>query len=108
MHYNYEMLGRVIKSARIRNQFTAEELAVKVDVTERYIYRIENDQKIPSFNVLFSLIRELNISPDLIFYPEKDCKENEMDDVIRMLYKCNDKSMAVIRVAVKALLENQE
>ena len=55
-----EILGDVIKVARQRSGITMEELAYKVGVTERYLYRIENENKKPSFDVLFQLFCELS------------------------------------------------
>lgn len=107
MHKNNETLSSVIKSARINSNFTVEQLAERTGITERYLYRIENEHKKPSFEVLYKLVRELNISPDLIFYPEKPHKDSEIEDIIRMLYKCNNKSMAVIRATIKAALDTQ-
>lgn len=79
-----EILGDVIKAARQRSGITMEELAYKVGVTERYLYRIENENKKPSFDILFRLIRELSITPDEIFYPEKKIMNSERDNLIRM------------------------
>lgn len=56
-----EILKDVIKSARQRSEITIEEFADKVDVTECYLYHIENENKKPSFDVLFRLVRELSI-----------------------------------------------
>lgn len=70
MHNRPETLGCIIKAARESAGITIEALANKVDITERYLYRIENEGKKPSFDVLHKLVRELNISADLIFYPE--------------------------------------
>ena len=66
MHNKPETLGDIIKSARSTAGITMEILADKVGITERYLYRIENEGKKPSFDVLYKLIRELAISPDLI------------------------------------------
>lgn len=71
MHNRPETLGCIIKAARESAGITIEALANKVDITERYLYRIENEGKKPSFDVLHKLVRELNISADLIFYPKK-------------------------------------
>jgi DNA-binding XRE family transcriptional regulator len=46
-------------------------LAEKVDRTERYMYRLENEGKKPSYDVLFALIRELSIPSDLIILAGK-------------------------------------
>ena len=75
MHNDTDILSNVIKSARENADITIEALATKVDISERYIYRIENEQKRPSFNVLLKLIRALAINSDLIFYPDKPCKD---------------------------------
>ena len=74
VHIKNEMLGNVIKEARQRSRLTMEEIADRVGITPRYLYRIENEGKKPSFDILYALIRELSISPDLIFYPEKPKK----------------------------------
>ena len=71
MQSNHETLGDIIKSARQKADITIEDLASRVNITERYLYRIENEGKKPSFDVLYKLIRELSILPDSIFYPEK-------------------------------------
>ena len=98
-------LGDIIKNAREKAGITIEALANKVDITERYLYRIENENKKPSYDVLYKLIRELSISPDLIFYPEKPSKESEVENLIRMLYNCDERSLEVVKATVKALVE---
>ena len=70
MEHTSNNLGDIIKNARQKSKLTIEDLAAKVGITERFLYRIENEGNKPSFAVLFRLIRELSISPDLIFYPE--------------------------------------
>lgn len=107
MHNETDILSSVIKSARENADITIEALAAKINISERYIYRIENEQKRPSFNVLYKLIRALAINSDLIFYPDKPCKDTEIEDLIRMLYNCDERSMEIIKATVKAALESQ-
>ena len=102
-----DTLGKVIKAARRKANITVEALAEKVGSTERYIYRIENEGKKPSYEILFNLIRELDISPDLIFYPEKPSKDSEIEDLVRLLYNCDERSMKIIKATVRATIENQ-
>lgn len=71
MQNEHETLGEIIKNARMKADITVEDLATKVGVTERFIYRIENEGKKPSYDILYKLIRELSILPDQIFFPEK-------------------------------------
>lgn len=103
-----ETPGEIIKAAREKSDLTVEELTDRVGITERYLYRIENEGKIPKFEVLKKLVRELAIDANLIFYPEKPSKDSEAEDLVRMLYNCDDRSLKVIRATVKAALESQE
>lgn len=105
MHKQPEKLGDIIKSAREKADITIEALAYKVGITERYLYRIENEGKKPSFDVLYKLIRELSISPDLIFYPEKPSKDSEVENLLRMLSDCDERSLEVVKATVKALID---
>ena len=84
-----------------------EFFAEKIGISERYLYRIENENKKPSFDVLNRIVHELAIEPELIFYPEKPSKDSEVENLIRMLYDCDDRSQYIIKATVKAVLESQ-
>ena len=85
-----------------------ESLAVKIGVTERHLYRIENEGQKPSYDVLYKLIRELSIDSNKIFYPEKQNKDSEMENLIRMLYSCNNRTLKTIISTVKVLIRELE
>ena len=104
VHTEYETLGDIIKAARQKSGLTIEELANRLDITERYLYRIENQGKKPSFDILYKLIRELGISSDLIFYPERSDQDSEIEDLIRRLYNCDERSLEVIKATATALM----
>lgn len=104
MHSETEMLGSIIKAARQRSEVTMEALAEKVGITERYLYRIENEGKYPSYEVLYKIVRKLAINPDLIFYPEKPSKDSEIENLIRVLSACDERSLEVVKATVKALI----
>ena len=103
-----ETPSEIIKAARDKSDLTVEELTARVGITERYLYRIENEGKIPTFEVLKKIVRELAIDGNLIFYPEKQVKDSEVEDLVRMLYGCDDRSLKIIRATVKAALESQQ
>ena len=105
VHTCTETLGNVIKRARQKSDMTMEELADRVGITTRYLYRIENEGKKPSYDILYKLIRELSISPDLIFYPERSDKDSEVEDLIRRLYNCDERSLEVIKATAIALID---
>ena len=71
-----ETLGEIIKTARDKSDLTVEELTARVGISERYLYRIENEGKVPTFEVLKKIVRELAIDGNLIFYPEKPVKDS--------------------------------
>lgn len=107
MYNEIDKLGSVIKSAREQKGLIREDLDEKIGISARYLMHIENEKKKPSYNVLFKIIRELSINSDSIFYPDKPCKDTEIDDLIRMLYNCDDRSMKIIKATVKATLDSQ-
>ena len=108
VHNKHDTLGNVIKDARQRSNLTMEELAERVQVTPRYLYRIENEGKKPSYEILFALIRELSISHDLIFYPVKQTENSEMEDLIHQLYNCDARSLEVIKATAAALIQSNK
>ena len=65
-----ESLGRVIKDTRLRLGYTQSQLAEKVGVEVRTIMHIENGIGNPTWEVVFPLIRALEIDPRTVFYPE--------------------------------------
>lgn len=100
-------LGAIIKAARNRKGLTQDALAELSGVGPRHIMGIENECSSPSFEVLYKLVRVLNISADTIFYPEKQFENAQIDGIIRMLYKCDERSIKVIQATVEAALESQ-
>ena len=78
----------------------------RVGITERYLYRIENEGKKSSFDILYKIIRQLSISPDLIFYSERPTTDSEVENLIRMLYNCDERALNVIKATAEALIEN--
>ena len=105
MHNQPETLGSILKAAREKAGITIEALAERAGITEQYLYRIENEGKKPSFDVLYKLIRELSISADSIFYPEKPSKDSEVENLLRMLSACDERSLEVVKAIVKALID---
>ena len=67
MHKKHDILGHIVKTARKCNDLTREQLAEKLGITPRYLMSIENENKKPSYDLLFRLIRILDISSDSIF-----------------------------------------
>ena len=105
MYKKNNTLGKILKLAREEADISVETLAIKVGVTSSYIYRIEKGSQKPSFDILYCWIRELYISPDLIFYPEMSTKRPRIENLVRMLSVCDDNELALVTATVKALLK---
>jgi DNA-binding XRE family transcriptional regulator len=99
--------GQIIKDARIVAGMTQDALAEQVGVTPRYIMAIENENKHPSMQVLFKIIRTLKISADTIFYPEIQHTDREKEQIIHMIQLCSDKEIKIAAATVKALLDGR-
>lgn len=100
-------IGSVLKQARPSADMTQEELAERVGVTARYIMAIENEGKCPAPDKLFRLIRSLNISADLIAYPEQDLFESDDEQLLRMIQMLNSRDKSIIRAAVQKMLDSE-
>ena len=106
MEHISDNLGDIIKNARQKSKLTIEDLAAKVGITERFLYRIENEGNKPSYAVLFRLVRELSIAPDLIFYPEMARSNPDIENLVHMLYQCDKRDLLVVKATVQALIDN--
>jgi transcriptional regulator with XRE-family HTH domain len=109
VHNNIEnRLGPLVKSARLNQGLTQNQLAEKVGVGLRHIMGIENEGKRPSYELLYHLIRELNISADSIFYPDHYIGDAEFDYLIRLLKRCGRNEIRVVIALAKSLLAASE
>ena len=100
-------LGVIVKASRLNKGLTQEVLAERVGVGLRHIMGIENEGNIPSYEVLYALIRELHIPADLIFYPEKQSKDPQIEDIVRMLYYCDERALNIVRATIQAAIDSQ-
>ena len=64
-------LGSIIKRARLDKQMTQNQLATMMGITPRHLMSIENGGRNPSYDLLYRLIRELDIHADSIFFPDR-------------------------------------
>ena len=108
MHQVSDKLGNVIKTARLEKHLTQKQLAQRLSITSHYLMSIENKGQIPSCNLLFLIIRELELSADAIFYPEYR-PDNELVKRLQILLsQCDEKDINVIIATLQSLLENKE
>lgn len=106
MQHKHDLLGQVVKEARIAAGLTREQLGGKINKSPRYIASIENEHKCPSYKSLCDIIVALNIDSNLIFYPNLLCKRtSEKERIYRMLDKCNDYEIGIVASTLEAILK---
>ena len=110
MHIIASDLGAIVKRARLSKDITQEKLAEKAGVGLRHIMAIENEGSYPSYEVLYKLVRELNISTEEIFFPENNIDDPELDYLIRLLKRLRslgrsaDRDIRLMTELAKAML----
>lgn len=104
---NFDRLGSILKAARKARGLTREQLAEIINITPRYLMSLENENKKPSYDVLFRLVRELGISADTIFYPENQHVDNKVEQLIRLLYLCGDRELKIVTATIQAMIDNK-
>lgn len=70
MNQIWNALGDVVRTTRKSKHLSQEALAERIGVCKRTIIDIENNTGNPKFEILFHLVRELNLPLSQIFYPE--------------------------------------
>ena len=70
----------MIKEYRIKNGFSQEELAEKVDISWRHIQRLEHNESKTTVKTLKKLIKVLNISDEDIIEHVNDVREQQEID----------------------------
>ena len=66
MHDTASISGPTIKAARKKKQLTQLELSEELGITPRHLQAIENENQIPSYDLLSRMLSYLNIPADII------------------------------------------
>ena len=90
--------------ARANKNCTREQLSEKTGISVRYLAAIENENRKPSFDVLYTIVRELGIATDTIFFPEMQRNLSNKEQLIRMINQCDEHSLRVLLATTTELL----
>ena len=100
-------LGAAIKSARKSKNLTQMELSEELGITPRYL--IENENKTPSYHLLFRILSYLNIPADSVFAPQENILSSEIEQLLYFIhYKCTPREISVLLSTAKALVDTRE
>lgn len=103
MNQNGEVLGDVVKSTRKSKHLSQEALAERIGVCKRTIIDIESNTGNPKFEVLYPLVRELDLPLYQVFYPEVEENLELKNILMQEVSSCSEYEMRVILSMVKSL-----
>ena len=97
-------LGDAVKRARGRLDLTQGEVADKINVDVRTVLNIENYKGNPKMEVLFPLVRALNIDAREIFNPEMRRESPAIRRLRLLIEECSEGEAAAIIPVFEAIL----
>ena len=99
--------GHILKEIRVQKGYTRQQMAERADISVRYLSAIENEQREPSYDVLYRIFHSLGISADTIFYPEENKADNSDAEQVKRLYlECSDRDKKIIKKLLDSMLDN--
>lgn len=111
MNHHREILGDVVRTTRKSRHLSQEALAEKIGVCKRTIIDIESNTGNPKFEILYPLVRELDLPLYQVFYPEVEENLGLKNILMQEVSSCSEYEMRVILSMVKSLrctLRNEE
>lgn len=103
MEHTKNALGNVVRESRKSKHMSQETLAERIGVCKRTIIDIENNTGNPKFEVLFPLVRELELPLYQVFYPEVVENFEIKNLILQELDNCSEYEMKIILSVVKSL-----
>lgn len=96
-------LGDVVRATRKSRNLSQEALAEKIGVCKRTIIDIEKHTGNPKFEILWMLVRELDLPLYEVFYPEISGDLETKGVILKELSECSDREMKIILSVVRSL-----
>lgn len=107
-YYDAQVLSKNLKKARKKLNITQAECAELLDFSLSYTKDLERCRCSPSIENFYHICRTLNISADdCIFYESSDKTDSDYYSLIRLLPKCDEKTLKVLLTVATALSEQQ-
>jgi transcriptional regulator with XRE-family HTH domain len=97
-------MGDIMRSAREAKGLSQAALAEQIDVSTRTIIAIEKNKRNPTYAVFCRLVYALDISADLIIYPDRVPYTAEQGQFIRELLACDERDQKIAITTTRSLL----
>lgn len=104
-------LGDAVRDARTSQGLTQREVANRIDIDVRTVLNIENYKGNPKIEILYPLIRTLNIDPLRIFYPERHSVGDTYRKMQLLMTQCTEKDLEMlysVSTAILSVLHNDQ
>lgn len=96
-------LGKQIKAVRKAMKMTQEQLALKSNISVKYIANIENGKQNPSFVILSAILRVLPLSLDSVINPNLSEAERECRELGSIYFACPSEMRKTLLDATRSL-----
>lgn len=106
MHENLPRIGNIMRNARELKGLTQAALAERIGVSNRTIIAIEKNQRNPTYDVLYRLVHTLDISADLIFFPDHVPHTAEHDQFFCEFMSCDEWERSVVMNTLRSLMRS--
>lgn len=103
IHNGLDNFGQIIKQIRKRENLKREEVAERAGISPRYLARLENEGKKPSYRVFYNLARALGVSANEFVYPEQNTPTTAKQELMNLLHQCDEADVLVALATVRAL-----
>ena len=97
-------LGDVVRSARMQLGLTQTEVAESIDVDVRTVLNIENYKGNPKMEILYPLVRILEIDSREIFHPEMSRETPALRQLRVLIEECSEDEAETIIPIIKVVL----
>ena len=106
-------IGKKIKLARSKAEYTQEQLAEKLSLSPRYISQLERGIAFGSATTITNICKTLNINPNFLFEDLIDETSSNLHDAIddkflKNYLKLNDYNKAILNSMANELVKLQE
>lgn len=111
MNVSAYALGNAVREARKGKHLSQEALAERIGVCKRTIIDIENSMGNPKFEILYPLVRELDLPLTQVFYPEVIENMKLKEVLFQEIDSCTEYEIKIILSVVKSLkytLQNEK
>ena len=97
-------LGDAVLRARGESKLTQSQVAAMIEKDSRTVLNIEKYEGNPKLEVLYPLVRSLEIDPREIFYPERQFESSSLRRLRTLIDSCSEYEAMKLVPVVESLL----